>query len=577
MAGYIRYALLLTAVGLSTFQIGEPVFAHKWVDASGKSSVEAEFVGLEDGAVKLKKADGRIISVQLDKLSEESRDQAKQLAKSTSSGPQESSAPKHASDPSTETPTPSRSANRTSSVTAEGVGATPDDALKDAFRNAVRQVVGAVVDGETLVKNDEIIKDKVLTYSDGFIKSYKEVEDSKRIENGLHRVRITAGVERRNVIAKLKAANVTVADVYGKDLFAKVVTDAEAKENATALLNKALADLPTLLTAEVVGKKVRPEYDASTHEIVLTISVKPDLKAYDVFARHLRDTLGKVAIDKGFSITTKGKLITTMSGSTVASPHKTAPRSTKKQRSSAVAGLPAKPKSQADQGSKSKLSNDAHDDNGSIIYAIEQSQKEFALLGPPIAEQNKDAWCIWICSSKAENSNLSWSGYVVDADKDEVLDGILIGEPDIRAKKPISRGESKASPKASTIVSLQFIGSDQKLIIKDEFELFGNSFRRFLSGGKKSAPTYLNLLRQKVFRDFAGIRMEESISQSHKDSETLNFLIAPYSFAIMHSPRGLQLAWQTEQTYPRRIEATLDQLKQIETVRCNVIYRSSNE
>jgi hypothetical protein len=37
-------------------------------------------------------------------------------------------------------------------VEAEGLGASPDEALKDAFRNAVRQVVGAVVDAETIVR-----------------------------------------------------------------------------------------------------------------------------------------------------------------------------------------------------------------------------------------------------------------------------------------------------------------------------------------------------------------------------------------------------------------------------------------
>lgn len=56
-------------------------------------------------------------------------------------------------------------ASPSEAIVVEGVGMTPDEALKDAFRNAVRQVVGAVVDAETLVKNDEVINDKVLTYS----------------------------------------------------------------------------------------------------------------------------------------------------------------------------------------------------------------------------------------------------------------------------------------------------------------------------------------------------------------------------------------------------------------------------
>src|SRR4051794_19294068 len=95
MASYIRYVLLLTAVGLITSRIGEPVFAHKWVDASGKSSAEAEFVGLEDGAVKLKKADGHVISVQMEKLSKESQDQARQLYKSTNKGSLEPAVQNH--------------------------------------------------------------------------------------------------------------------------------------------------------------------------------------------------------------------------------------------------------------------------------------------------------------------------------------------------------------------------------------------------------------------------------------------------------------------------------------------------
>ena len=60
-------------------------------------------------------------------------------------------------------------------IVAEGAGTTADEALKDAFRNAVRQVVGAVLDAETLVKIDEIISDQVLTYSDGFVKTYEEI------------------------------------------------------------------------------------------------------------------------------------------------------------------------------------------------------------------------------------------------------------------------------------------------------------------------------------------------------------------------------------------------------------------
>ena len=64
--------------------------------------------------------------------------------------------------------------NNTKEVIAEGVGDSHDNAIKDAFRNAVRQVVGVYVDSETLVKNDKLVDDKILTLSNGFINDYSE-------------------------------------------------------------------------------------------------------------------------------------------------------------------------------------------------------------------------------------------------------------------------------------------------------------------------------------------------------------------------------------------------------------------
>ena len=76
--------------------------------------------------------------------------------------------------------------------------ATADDSLKDAFRNAVQQVVGVLVDAETFVKNEEIISDKVLTYSNGFVSTYKEIE-RPHLDGGNFRTKIKATVETRKL------------------------------------------------------------------------------------------------------------------------------------------------------------------------------------------------------------------------------------------------------------------------------------------------------------------------------------------------------------------------------------------
>jgi len=185
-------------------------------------------------------------------------------------------------------------------VVAEGVGITADEAVKDAFRNAVRQVVGAVVDAETLVKNDDIIDDKVLTYSDGFIKGYEEVPRSKTLQSGLHRIKIMAQVERRSVIAKLNAANVNMKAIDGEGLFAEAVTQLDAEKDAATMLLKQFVGFPqSCITATVIGKPEIVEKSADMATIKITVQIEPDLKAFKAFSGKLVPILEKLAKEKG--------------------------------------------------------------------------------------------------------------------------------------------------------------------------------------------------------------------------------------------------------------------------------------
>ena len=52
-------------------------------------------------------------------------------------------------------------------MTVTGVGTDPDKAVQNAFSQAIEQVVGVLVDADTVVKNDQLIRDEVLTYSRG--------------------------------------------------------------------------------------------------------------------------------------------------------------------------------------------------------------------------------------------------------------------------------------------------------------------------------------------------------------------------------------------------------------------------
>ena len=82
---------------------------------------------------------------------------------------------------------------QTQTVTGEGLGMTHDAALSAAKRDAVEQGVGVVVASETLVKNFQVVDDRILSKANGFIKIYREITSSQG-PDGLWTVRITAEV-----------------------------------------------------------------------------------------------------------------------------------------------------------------------------------------------------------------------------------------------------------------------------------------------------------------------------------------------------------------------------------------------
>jgi len=188
----------------------------------------------------------------------------------------------------------------TKEVIAEGVGNSPDNAIKDAFRNAVRQVVGVLVDSETLVKNDKLVDDKILTLSNGFINDYSEIPGSQKVQGGIYRVKIKAFVVTGSVIDKLKAVNISVNNVNGKGLFAESVSKLESENDALSLIYKYMKNFPiSCMKATVVGAPKIVENKADKVKARILIKIETDSNAYKLFAEGLTTVLEKIAIEKG--------------------------------------------------------------------------------------------------------------------------------------------------------------------------------------------------------------------------------------------------------------------------------------
>jgi hypothetical protein len=90
-------------------------------------------------------------------------------------------------------------------VVATGAGMNEDQALKNAFTIAVEEVVGTIVDTETIVREDDTIRERILSASNGFIKSYEVIRQWQ--QDGLHQCSIEALVQIRQLKQSLAEAN----------------------------------------------------------------------------------------------------------------------------------------------------------------------------------------------------------------------------------------------------------------------------------------------------------------------------------------------------------------------------------
>lgn len=90
----------------------------------------------------------------------------------------------------------------TLTVTSDGV--TKDDAIKNALRTAIEQAYGAFVSANTTILNDELVKDEIVTVSNGSIKEYKILSEYEKPDGSGYGVTANATVSLPHLITYAK-------------------------------------------------------------------------------------------------------------------------------------------------------------------------------------------------------------------------------------------------------------------------------------------------------------------------------------------------------------------------------------
>ena len=194
-------------------------------------------------------------------------------------------------------------------VIAVGVGMTQDEAHKAANKAAVAQVVGTMVDATTLVENDELVENKILTYSPGLIAESKIIGTPKKNANGLVTLKVKATVKKIALREKLAAAKLVSVAIDGESLWAQAVSAQDNLANAAAMIKDVLAKHTACVVAEPVPGRTGKsplDYDPKTGEIFANVRVRIDQSKYTQFANEVVDKIGPMATKK-LKLNSKGR------------------------------------------------------------------------------------------------------------------------------------------------------------------------------------------------------------------------------------------------------------------------------
>jgi hypothetical protein len=185
--------------------------------------------------------------------------------------------------------------NNFKTVVVTGSGATSEKALQNALSMSVQQVVGTLVDSETIVTNQDYIQEKIISASNGYVESYDVVKTWQADQ--ICNCRIKAKVKSRAIQQQLEAINTIVLPMDGKALEARVTTEKQAAADAAEMLYKQLSTFAERLITVQATNAIKPigEKDGTT-TIVIPIVVRVDQEAYKNRSRALCEALDKLSL-----------------------------------------------------------------------------------------------------------------------------------------------------------------------------------------------------------------------------------------------------------------------------------------
>ena len=183
-------------------------------------------------------------------------------------------------------------------VEAKGQGESVEAAKKDAVRNAIKIAVGELVDAKTLVENDELVEDKILTLSNAMVEK-ADYGDAKSVGDGLFEVPVTAVVKKGRLNQELKAVGIATGAVKGDSLAAELFSGKERVANAEKFFAERFKDFPQNVMEGVMLTKTDGspdiEVDTDSGHIFANVAFRVNQENYAKWTQALMELLQAIA------------------------------------------------------------------------------------------------------------------------------------------------------------------------------------------------------------------------------------------------------------------------------------------
>ncbi|MDR0608687.1 MAG: hypothetical protein LBG58_01080 [Planctomycetaceae bacterium] len=278
-----------------------------WTATSGHKT-EAEFVKIENGKIVLKKTDGKIVKVPREKLVEADQkyaeEQQKKIGEDNPFAEEETTSTTESVSSQTSPPSPHLTADEKKQrlVTVEGIGSNFEEAKRDAFRNAMNEVVGTLIDAETRVQNESILEEMLMA-NNAYISKYKMLSTKK--QDGLTVIRIEAIVEKLAVLKRMQPSNASIKSVDGESLAASIDTKNADDDAKVQILAKVLKDQNYPFSILEATAKLNPEpvkRNGDSLEMEVKVTVQMNYQKFDEFRKTIEPVLKKIAIAESTSV-----------------------------------------------------------------------------------------------------------------------------------------------------------------------------------------------------------------------------------------------------------------------------------